>query len=268
VHILPPAPRTPSNGRLVKKLATGAFLGLLGLGMTGGMGFYSFTIADDLIEDRALYASGVSAPEAEIDGTSRTRRALFHEYKLTLRYTDKKGQKHTATESFDTMFGEVDKDEKVEIHYDAAHPGRAVSSWAVDVTVSRAVWAFVAALMSALGAFLLWATGKLVRDAFLERVAVREGHEVRVRLVQKSRDQYGNTTYDMTTEIGPGQYVTSRVTVPAKRSPWWLPGTGHEALGLYSERLKRSFLVDDDGQPVALSSDELLAARQRAQAGG
>jgi hypothetical protein len=247
----------------LKKITSAVFIGLLGLGMLGGMGYYAFTLANDILDSRAIFARGVAAQDAEVEGTSRARRVVFHEYKLTLRYTDERGVAHTAKEEFDTILGEVDKDEPVEVHYDPTRPDRAASSWAVGLTTSRALWAAIAAAMSVLGGFVIFAGGRGVRDAFFERDAARDGREVRVRLAESSRDQYGNVTLTMTAEVTPGQIVNGRVTLNRK-SPWRLGGD--DALGLYCEQRRRVFLVESDGQPVVLSDAELANARERAGA--
>jgi hypothetical protein len=259
--ILPPPPRAVGAGRLLKNLMTALFLALIGLGMLGGLGYYTFTLIDDLITDRALFDSGVVAEGAAIDGTSRARRAVFHEYKLTLRYTDKAGKRHVVKQEFDTAFGEVDANAKVVIKYDPKHPDQAASSWSVDVTVSRVVWAVLVAMVALSGGALVFAALRSGRDAFLERVAAREGTEVQVTLRETSRDRHGNVTYALSAPIGSGQVHSSRVTLNTRRPAWWL--AGDTALGLYSEKLRRVFVVEADGQPVLLLAPELAAARQR-----
>jgi hypothetical protein len=262
--ILPPPPRAVGAGRLFKNLMTALLLTLLGLGMLGGLGYYAFTVIDGLITDHTIFDSGVVAADGDIEGTSRARRAIFHEYKLTLRYTDEAGKRHVVKEEFDTVLGEVDSNAKVVIKYDPKHPGLAASSWSVDVTASRTAWGVLAAVVALLGGFLVVAALKQGRDAFLERRAAREGSEVRVSLTEKSRDQYGNVTYSISADIGPGQPYSGRVTLNSKRTPWWLDG--NVALGLYSEKLRRVFVVESDGQPVLLSAPELAAAREHAAA--
>jgi hypothetical protein len=260
VPILPPPPRATSAGRLVKKLMTAFFLGLLGLGMFGGLGYYAFTLADDLLSDRKIFANGVVAEDAEVEGTAKARRLIFHEYKLTLHYTDKNGVAHNEKQEFDTMFGEVDDKSPVEVRYDPAHPKRAACSWSVDVSMSRGIWALTAALMALLGGFVVYAGARSMRDSFFEREAARDGTEVPVALHETSRDQYGNVTLEMTAEIAPGRVHKDRVVL-AKKAPWRLEGD--KALGLYCERRGRVFLVESDGQPVLLSDAELAEARAR-----
>jgi hypothetical protein len=266
--ILPPPPRAVGSGRLFKNLITVLFLALIGLGMLGGLGYYSFTIVDDLITDRAIFDSGVVAANGDVEGTSRARRAIFHEYKLTLRYTDKAGKRHVVKQEFDTVLGEVDSNAKVVIKYDPKHPDQAASSWSVDVTTSRAIWAVLAAAVGLCGGVLVFAALKQGRDAFLERVAARDGTEVRVSLTEKSRDRYGNVSYSFSSEIGPAQAHNGLVTLGGKRSPWWL--AGNTALGLYSEKLRRVFVVESDGQPVLLGAPELgrSGSRRRSREGG
>jgi hypothetical protein len=240
------------------------FVGLIGLGMFGGLGYYAFTLADDLIQDRKVFANGVVAEDAEVEGTARAQRLIFHEYKLTLHYTDKNGVAHNEKQEFDTIFGEVDDKSPVEVRYDPQHPKRAACSWSVDVTASRGLWALTAAAMSILGAFVVWLGARSMRDAFFEREAACDGREVAVRLTEKSHDQYGNVTFEMTAEIAPGRTHTDRAVLNRK-SPWRLEGD--KALALYSERRGRVFLVESDGSPVVLSDAELAEARARGEPG-
>jgi hypothetical protein len=262
VPILPPPPRATSVGRLVKKLMTAFFLGLLGLGMFGGLGYYAFTLADDLLGDRKVFANGVVAEEADVEGTAKASRLIFHEYKLKLHYTDRNGVVHDEKQEFSTMFGEVDDKSPVEVHYDPAHANRAACSWSVDVSVSRGLWALTSAAIAVLGAFVVWAGARSMRDSVFEREVARDGSEVPVRLEEKSHDQYGNVTFEMTAEIAPGRVHTERVVLN-KKSPWRLEGD--KALGLYSAQRGRVFLVESDGQPVVLSDAELAEARARAE---
>jgi hypothetical protein len=264
VPILPPPPRATSAGRLVKKLMTALFLGLIGLGMFGGLGYYAFTLADDLIRDRKVFANGVVAEDAEVEGTAKASRLIFHEYNLKLHYTDRNGVVHDEKQEFHTMFGEVDDKSPVEVRYDPAHPKRAACSWSIDVTVSRGLWALTTAAIALLGAFVVWLGARSMRDAFFEKETARDGSEVPVRLTETSRDQYGNVTFEMTAEVAPGRVHTERVVLN-KKSAWRLEGD--KALGLYSERRGRVFIVESDGLPVVLSDAELAEARSRAEAG-
>jgi hypothetical protein len=265
VSILPPSPRAVGVGRLIKKLLGALFLLSLGVGGLGGMGYYAYLETHQLLEDRALFASGTAATAADVDGTSRTRRALFHEYDLKLRYTDAAGVHHTARQQFDTVFGEVDKKTDVTIKYDPKDPSRASCSWAVDVTASRATWCVFAGLLAVLGGFLVYTAFHSARDSFLERRAARDGREVRMTLQETSRDQYGNVTYATTAEVAPGKIVKGRQVLTRKQTPWWVGG--NDALGVYSDELGRAFVLEADGMPVVLTAAELAAAKQRATAG-
>jgi hypothetical protein len=259
VPVLPPPPRVTSAGRLVKKVTVAVLIGLLGLGMLGGIGYYAFYEARGLIEDRDVFARGVAAAEGRVEGKARSRRIFFHEYELTLRYTDRSGAHHSTRQAFDTAFGEVDEAQRPEIRYDPDRPDRAASSWSIDVTASRALWAALAALMALVGGFVVYAGARGVRDAVLERRAARDGREVRARLAEKSRVQYGNVTYALTAEPRPGQ-VVEQSAVLNKKSPWRLGDDA--ALAIYSEELGRLFLVEADGQPVVLDDRELAEARE------
>jgi hypothetical protein len=259
--ILPPPPRVTSPGRVKKKIGGSIFIGILGLAMLGGMGWYAVSIFTGIVDDHDVFARGVPAAQSSVSGSERSRKLFFHEYDLTLTYTDKHGKSHSVHQSFDTAFGEVDEHARAEVRYDPKSPGVAVTSWSLDVTASRVVWGLLVAAIALVGGFLPYAAVRGGRDAFLERDAARDGREVRVRITEKSRDQYGNVTYELTAEVAPGDVVKGRATLNRK-TPWTL-GQG-EALGVYSEQHRRVFLLESDGLPVVLDDRQLAEARARA----
>lgn len=259
-RILPEPPRSLTSRRLVKQLSRAAFLAAIAVLMGGGMGYFAVSWTRDLLDDRAIFATGTPALAGAVEGTERSRKFIFHEYDFTLTYQDQKGERHEVRQEFMTVLGSVDEKTDPEIRYDPTNPSRASTSWSVEVTVSRAVWCAFAIGIAGLGIFLLWAVFKTIRDAFLERTAAREGREIEVRLLEKSRDQYGNVHYGLTVEPTPGDTITATAVLNGA-SPFWL-GEG-VALALYSEAHRRVFLVESDGQPVALDDAALADARQR-----
>jgi hypothetical protein len=260
VPILPAPPRATSAGRLVKKLFASLFLAFLGVALLGGMGWYASTLVGSLQHDRDLFARGTPAADGSVEGEARTRRMVFHDYKLTLSYTDQDGKEHTSRQEFETLLGEVDQNSPAEIHYDPDHPDHAVCSWSVDVTASRATQAGLAILIALSGTVLFYGAARAGRDAFWERDAAREAQEVRAQLAELSRDQHGNVTYSVIAEVAPGHLVKDKAVLN-KKTPWRL---GEDALALYSPHHERLFLVESDGAPVVLSDEELAEARARA----
>jgi hypothetical protein len=227
------------------------------------MGFYAVSLLRGVAADRALFARGAPAVEGTVGGEERSQRFVLHTYDLTLTYVDQAGVKRTAHQEIETVGGTIDDQATPEIRYDPASPDRAVCSWSLDVTPSRVAWGVLAGLLALLGGFVAYAGARGLREAFLERDAARDGREVRARVTEKGRDQYGNVTFEVTAEPAPGEVLTRKVVLN-RRSPWML-GEG-VALGLYSDQLRRVFLVESDGQPVVLDEGQLAEARARASA--
>lgn len=262
LNILPHPPRKPKSGRLAKKLLTALFILLVGLGMLFGLGAYGVIWTRELLDGRALFASGARAEVLGVEGTQRSRNFLFNEYDLTLTYEDEKGAKHTTKEDFVSVFQSVDENSRVEIHYDPQNPDRAVSSWALDVEVGRWIWCVFAFLIAGVGGFVLFAVVKAFRDAFEEQRAAREGIEVRVLVNETGRDQHGNVTYKLEAEPKPGEKITGTAVLNGA-APLWIGD--REALGLCLEDRRRVFLVESDGQPVDLDLEASRDARERAE---
>jgi hypothetical protein len=260
--ILPPTPRKPKSGRLVKKLLTALFILLVALGMLGGLGAYGVIWTRELLDARALFASGAKAEVLNVEGTQRSRNFLFNEYDLTLTYADEQGEKHTAKEDFVSVFQSVDDGSRVEIRYDPKNPDHAVSSWGLDVEVGRWIWCVFSFLIAGVGGFTLFAAGKAFRDAFVEQRAAREGIEVTLVVNETGRDQHGNVTYKLEVEPKHGDKVTG-IAVLNGASPLWLGERA--ALGLLLEDRRRIFLVESDGQPVDLDLEAQKDMRERAE---
>ena len=258
---LPTTPRKAKSRRLVKKLITAFLLFLLGLAMLGGLGAYSVVWTQDLLHDRALFASGEKATFGGVEGTQRSRKFFFHEYDLTLTYLDAKGGRHTAKQEFISVGDSVDEKQDPEIRYDPANPDRASSSWSVDVTFGRVIWSLLAFAISLIGGFVIYAVYIAARDGFLEQTAAKEGVEIRLEVSEHSRDQHGNVTYVLRAEPNAGDVIKGQTTLN-KSTPLWLGE--RMALGLYLPEKRRIFLVESDGQPVDLSEAELWDLRKGA----
>jgi hypothetical protein len=263
MSLLPPPPRKLKISRFLKKLASAAFNVALGLLILGGMSAYCAWTILNLYSDRALFAHGIPAAFGTVDGTKRSRKFFFNDYKLDLHYEDAHGEQHTAHQEFDTVLGSIDETREPEIRYDPANPDRAVSSWSVEVSVSRGLWSLVSLLAALIGFRMSKLAIAAFRDALLERSAAREGREMRVELKEKSRDGRGNITYTTTFEPTPGEIVTGTATLNAQ-TPFWI-GDG-VALGLYAERHRRVFIVGANGEPLALDAEALANAREHASA--
>jgi hypothetical protein len=264
VDLLPPRPRRASFKRFLKNLLFTLAIFAFGVGLAGGFAAYAIGTTRQLVDDREVYANGTLATDGRVEGTSRTRRFLLHEYELTLHFADQKGERHAVKQKFDAFLGSVDDDASVDIRYDPANPSRAVSSWSIDVTVSRAAWAVVSMLMSAFGVFVLWFAAKAVVRCFVERSAAVHGLEVRARLVGGQADQHGNVTYSLAAEVAPQKTATGTCVLSKGELPFWV---GDQlALAFYHEAKNQLFLVDATGLPAALSDAELVRARDAAAA--
>lgn len=254
-------PRASSTGHVVKRLLIAILvLGGFGIGFIVACSVFAVSETRDLIDDRALMASGVVASDGSVEGTHVVRRGIFHDYKLTLRFTDKAGVKRIVKRELDTVFGEVDREVRPVVRYDAKNPTHATCSWAVDVTASRIGWVVAMIGLAILGGFMVLLSVRAVRDTFREKRAAERGREIEASLAEVGRDQYGNVTYNVTAELAPGNVWKQRAAF-GRRTPLWIrPGV---AVALVDPEVDHVCVVDADGAPVKLSRDELGALRQR-----
>jgi hypothetical protein len=246
--VLPNVPRRARAGRKSKKIATSVVLGVIGLVLGGGMIYYAAQWLFELVSDRQTWSEGVSAEFGEVSGEERSNRFVFHTYELNLSYVDAQGVRRELAQEFTTVFGEVDTDNPPEIRYLPDEPERAVSSWSVEVSVSRAVFAVLAFVMSLVIMSLVPVALLAIRDAVVEERAAIEGIETRATICSVNSDQHGNTTYVFRADVpSEGRTLEGRAVLQGK-APWLITET--TAVALYLPSHHRAFLVENDGAPI------------------
>lgn len=213
------------------------------------MFYYAAQWLSELSSDRQTWSEGVAAESGEVSGEERSNRFVFHTYKLNLSYVDAQGVHREAAQDFTTIFGEVDTNSEPEIRYLPTEPARAVSSWSVDVSTSRAVWVVLAFLIALVMASLIPIAAFAIRGAILEERAAIEGIEARVSISTTKSDQHGNTTYEFRGEMPDGHALKGSAVLRGKL-PWLVDET--TAVALYLPSHHRAFLVESDGAPIEL----------------
>lgn len=256
-------------------LGVAAALAVAARGFAGDIG--------DLRREQQLWERGTPAADGWIDGKRRSQLGLswvIASYDAKVTYTDDRGERHTGTLAFWTMFGGPDTD-AAELRFDPAQRDRFAVSWGVDASGARwravIVMTALFALLALTFAYVAWiAIGALRRD---RRIAAT-GDEVELRVV---------STKQVMKEVRPGEGGAQRL-VPESTGKWQLEleldRDGREPrrmtlqlewplycapdnariLALADDSRDHLIVLAHDGAPLALSDADRLEVMRRAEA--
>lgn len=223
-----------------------------GLAMAAGVIWWQIGEAHRLLEEKALWASGVAAEAVGVSGQETTNKFIFHSYKLDVTFRDGEGRRCGGEVEFDTVGGSVEGGREAEVRYARGDSGRFVLSWALEVESSR--WGAITIFVAVGGGFgaLLIAVGigALRKLADAGRCAVR-GEEVVAQLTKvvqhTTHGKHTSTAYHFKGTLADGRTVAGKVEFPAKHQPLVLDPQGASILVLATSDLP--------SRPVALRSD-------------
>jgi hypothetical protein len=266
-RILPARPLRLSS-KFVFKNYLGAFASLLfGLGIAVGGGIWQLGHAQDILEQKRIWQTGIQSRGAEASGKVTTRRAIFKEYNLTVRYVVQ-GRIRTGKVEFDTLAVGADTKADPIVRYDPRRPQKFALSWAVDVTGARWVsFGVFFSFLVGIGGVFVWLFVSTLRRVSDARACAAESDEVWLTITGVTRDQYGNTTfkfrYTAAGESTPrdGQSVVgAKMGAPLYRDEQTLA----EVLGLVSARRPaRPWLLSADLYPFDVPPGEREATLAR-----
>ncbi len=190
-------------------------------------------MARDILEDRRVWRMGAVAESAEVQGTHKSSRFISNRYDLQVSYVDGTGEVRNARVSYGLMFGSLDVEAPVEVHFDPAAPERVALSWAQEALVSR--WLEVLLV----GAVMVLGFGGLL--AWAGRKALQRLRDVRAAAVRPGRQLLG--------VLGSTDVVVNGRPTGAVRIEW------------ASEGEAGAFVLEKGKQVLALSPDTLVALR-------
>ncbi len=279
--LLPPSPLRllPS---FVWKYRLGG-LALLAVGIAAGTGYavWQYHGIRALLEESRIWQQGESAPTVDVSGHVETSKAIFHEYKLDVEYTDARQVKHKHRLDFSTLGTEIDQKADPNVHYLKADPDQFALSWAVEAKTSR--WCSIGFMMLAgvglIGgsfSFLGWRAMRRLADA--QRCAARSD-EVIVEITKvRQTNVHGKVTANEIKFAGrmpDGREVTGETSFPIKFEPLWADGSRLRMVALVPpENLKRAVVLRSDFWPFLLTPEEQekvragIAARTKAETVG
>jgi hypothetical protein len=135
----------------------GAFLLVVSVSTTGDE-------IRSLRSEREVWASGITLPGVHGDAKEVTRKAVFHELKVSLLFTHD-GTPHTATLTSQSLFWSATPEVPFEVRIDPHHPDRVASSWTSAVRPGRVLLWIVYSSIGFTGIVVLWLALKAFRRA-------------------------------------------------------------------------------------------------------
>jgi hypothetical protein len=217
------------------------------LGLAGLIGYplWQLDEARTILEDQRIWATGVPASDASVEGRETSHNFFLYSYRLDVAYTDREGREHQRALSFAAL-SSVNQRAPVEVRYDPQDPERFALSWAVHKRGSRwASFAFLGGMGVVLGLVFLFGARTVIRrigDAQLVAAIGSEEVELALAAVVYLK-QHGRST---------GQ-VKYRYLVP-------LPSGGqatHEVIFNRKKQEKPLFADPGETRVLALRSPKL-----------
>jgi len=123
-----------------RTLRGAAVLLLLVGGMGGFFAWYGASETASWLTSRAVWQSGAAAEDAEIDGTTTTRKLLFHSLEGKVRYRTPEGDEREAEVDVTSVLEDFDTQRPFAARFDPAHPDRVAISWAQELSYGPWLW--------------------------------------------------------------------------------------------------------------------------------
>jgi hypothetical protein len=272
--VLPTRPLRLRAGHVWHMGIVAAVCFLLGAGALAGVPHFAHELAD-VARDREVWDHGVRAADGSLEGRQHSRIGLswlLAWYELRVMYVDDRGERHDEKLGLNTAFGELNGEDDVEIRYDPAHPERFAVSWAVSSSGARYRGAILFILIcAAIGACLIWAGWKVLRDLQRDKQTAAEGGELELRVVGRQlvlqRGGFsGEAHYAL--EVPPVDGISAPRAMTHKGPVLLESGTDGShviALAVAGDH-RRVLLVHADLAPLVVTDAEREAAQARAGA--
>ena len=218
--------------------------------------YFSYKSREDIGQLRVeshIWTEGVPAEDVAVSGKVTTTKLLFHEYSLTVTYTDRAGKRRVGSLAFDTFCSTLDESAKQEVRYVAGDPSQFALSTAVAARagrISSIVFLFLVgaggmgvgfiALGLHLGSLLRTYTHCGRRSDIIAVTATQQ-----IRLMRQG--EHTQTRYKYIYASPAGTRIRREVTFPAACEPLFADESKREMIALLSPLAPR--------YPVVLRSD-------------